>query len=420
VEVDVAGFIDIAKNAMNALGTFTKNKPYSIVFERGEIWLKLANGVELLLEKEFPSISWFIFTMKEFEEFDREIIKGLLRPGDVFFDIGANVGLHSLDAANEIPEIKIHAFEPIKSTYATLVKNVERNNLQDKITCNRLALGAVSERVFMTSKFQSCNYVADQGSLYDVEEVQCTTVDEYIRKNNITKLDFIKIDVECHEGAVLQGAVTTLSRLQPVVFMEITKANPKEWSERKLSDITEIFKTMEDLGYTYCVLDDNDGMYTKENIKGASLTRYYHNYIFYPASESTLLNVSEWFKNWFVSLLKKRNWINGDRLTPALEEHIISTFVTKKIIVFGAGQIYKKKLQPILKSCEINTAYFLDNDITKVNTTMDNIPIFAADALKKEDQSLIYIFIASMHYNEIKKQLEGMGFNEYEHFIQVE
>lgn len=394
---------------MNALSNFTQRKPYSLVFEKGEIWLKLENDIFLFFEKDYPSISWFIFTMEKFEELDRKVIKALLPTGTVFFDIGANIGLHSLDVANEIPGAIVHAFEPVKNSYETLTKNIIKNGFKNIVTCNQIALAASSGTLSMTSSFHACNYVITAPSQCNCEEVKCTTVDEYVMKNDIKKLDFIKIDVECFEGEVLKGALKTLEEIHPFVFVEITKANSQEWSERRLADSQEIIKYMGNIGYAYYVLDDNDLIYSRENIKHATLANNHHNYLFYYFT----------FKNWFNVLLKIKNLISGNRIEQNLLDNIINEIENKKIIVFGAGGAYRENLQPVFIDCNIRPAYLIDNDNNKMNTTIEGIPILAVESLDYEDRASIYIFIASMYYDEIKEQLERKGFQEYQHFIQI-
>jgi FkbM family methyltransferase len=397
-------------NALNTLIFLTQNKSaYSLVFEQGDVWLKFHNGVFLALEKKINSISWFIFLQDQFEDCDWRFTRSLLKPDAVFFDIGANVGLYSLNVAQEIPGVKVHAFEPVRESYASLCRNVAKNNFGSKIICNQTAVGSSSGSVFMTSDFHASNYIVDSSSRYNTEAVTCVTLDEYVDRYRIEKIDFIKIDVECFEAEVLSGAMGTLAQHRPLVFMEITKANPREWNERRLSDYRKIVSAMENLGYTYCVIDDHDRVFHRERIHAASLTRFYHNYLFYYFN----------FKNWFTVLLKGKSLTAGGKVEPDLLEDTIQSIETKKLIVFGASNAYSQILRPVLNHCGIRPAYLVDNDPQKAGTAVEGIPLRPVSELKSEAGYGIYILVASMFYEEIKDQLGDMGFHEYQHFIQA-
>ena len=77
-----------------------------------------------------------------------------------------------------------------------------------------------------------------------------------------------------------------------------------------------------------------------------------------------------------------------------------------RIIVFGTGKIYAKYRE---KLTEMNLVAFLDNDADKQGTYLDNRPIDLPENIVKYDYD--YILIASVHYKEMRKQLEQQGVN---------
>ena len=60
-------------------------------------------------------------------------IRGNAKEGTVFFDIGANVGLYSLYAANTARNVRVYSFEPHKFNFGTLLENIFLNHLEQSV-----------------------------------------------------------------------------------------------------------------------------------------------------------------------------------------------------------------------------------------------------------------------------------------------
>lgn len=128
------------------------------------------------------------------------------------FDIGANIGTwtHSLfDHTSKTSSIFVHAFEPCTETYSTLTTNLISWKLTDNIKSNKLALSSsVGKR-----PFYSLGPNVGANSLFPpvdankcaAESVQTETIDSYCLTNNISHIDFIKIDAEGHDMDVIYG-----------------------------------------------------------------------------------------------------------------------------------------------------------------------------------------------------------------------
>ena len=77
---------------------------------------------------------------RHFEATERAFLNSFLRPGDVFVDVGANIGLFTLiAAAHVLPTGKVIAFEPTELTYMRLGENIRLNNFSD-VDCRKIAL----------------------------------------------------------------------------------------------------------------------------------------------------------------------------------------------------------------------------------------------------------------------------------------
>jgi FkbM family methyltransferase len=146
-----------------------------------------------------------------------------LRPRSAIFDVGANIGFTSALFAKRFKSASIYSFEPSRDAYPYLIETLRINDIENCRPVN-IALGNRSgEALFSEDQNTAAasHLTIDSGALgrrsYSVE---MTTIDDFVINNDIKELDFIKIDVEGLELDVLNGAVTTINKLRPNVFVE--------------------------------------------------------------------------------------------------------------------------------------------------------------------------------------------------------
>ena len=140
-------------------------------------------------------------------------------PGDVLFDIGANVGIYSIYAA--ALGVQVVAFEPESQNYAILNRNIYLNNQQNRIIAYNLALSnEIRVNKLYLSRFEAGAALHNFSEAKDwnhqsfdpIFEQGCIsiTLDEFCK---IADFDFpvhIKIDVDGIESKVVEGAKSTL------------------------------------------------------------------------------------------------------------------------------------------------------------------------------------------------------------------
>jgi FkbM family methyltransferase len=167
------------------------------------------------------------------EPIEREFIRNTLQPGDIFFDIGANIGLFTLVAARRVgPGGRVFAFEPSQRETRYLQRNIELNHLTNVtiVEC------AVAERQgttqFAIAADGGTNSLKQndhpQQQIQSWSSVNVTTLDTFISANEIQRVPLVKIDVEGGEVNVLNGARGLLSGNYPPVivceFCDVTAA----------------------------------------------------------------------------------------------------------------------------------------------------------------------------------------------------
>lgn len=170
-----------------------------------------------------------------FESLERDFVEAYLRPGMRVVNIGANVGLYAVMASALVgPEGEVHAFEPSATTYARLLRNLELNQCRN-VNANRAALSNASGKLFLRAdplrpSYDGHRFVeridAVDHPLDSDEVVAALTLDDYLGSLHFRSragVDFMIIDVEGAELAVLQGGIKTLVQSNPTMLLECSK-----------------------------------------------------------------------------------------------------------------------------------------------------------------------------------------------------
>ena len=139
----------------------------------------------------------------------------LLRPGDLFLDVGANIGSYSILAGGI--GARVLSIEPIPETFRLLEDNVALNRLTHLVECRCLGIADQSGMLKFTSGLDTMNHIIDENDVADGIEVPVETIDSILQGRCPT---LVKIDVEGHEARALAGARTTLrdQRLQAIIL----------------------------------------------------------------------------------------------------------------------------------------------------------------------------------------------------------
>lgn len=145
--------------------------------------------------------------LHEFE--DMAFVLNLLRPDDLFVDIGANIGSYTILASGASGANSI-AVEPLPSTFERLRANIRINNLDERVRLENVGLSDSASTLRFTTTLDTVNHVATEGDVgAESIAVPVYPLDDLLRDEEPL---CIKIDVEGFEQKVLDGAVATLQR----------------------------------------------------------------------------------------------------------------------------------------------------------------------------------------------------------------
>lgn len=152
-----------------------------------------------------------------------KLFKTVANNSEVILDIGANIGCTAL-LFSELAQ-QVYAFEPAPSTFHFLKQNIDNSGL-DNIALQNIGLGAEPGEFTLTFSpaNRSGGFVSNRTQVnagHVTEKIMVRQLDEVLRSLDISKVDFIKIDVEGFERQVLQGATQALSTYQPTVVLEL-------------------------------------------------------------------------------------------------------------------------------------------------------------------------------------------------------
>ena len=170
----------------------------------------------------------------------------LIKPGDICWDIGANIGFYTCLLASRVADDgAVVAFEPAARTCGYLQENVSLNQFTNVTVVNK-GLGNKQEQrhlhyseAGLAEGTASLKYANGRAAS---ERVALDTVDSLLRELPVP--DFIKIDVEGYQLEVLRGAEHCLKTYTPLLMAEL-----KDVGETNHTDFSEIEQYVVSLGY---------------------------------------------------------------------------------------------------------------------------------------------------------------------------
>ena len=198
--------------------------------------------------KKYPILSddaYLDYIRNGFEPEMVKLFRLVAKDSEVILDIGGNIGCTAILFGGLSK--KVYAFEPSKTTFAFLEKNVSRSGLTN-VALQNIGLGAESGEYTLSfsPKNRSGGFVSNltQASVGHVnEKIVIRTLDEVVASLNPSRIDFIKIDVEGFEGHVIRGGANTLTSFKPVVVMELNHWCLNAFQRTSIPDFFDLLRS---------------------------------------------------------------------------------------------------------------------------------------------------------------------------------
>ena len=166
-------------------------------------------------------IEYKLFAEGYYEKEVTLLMQNYVEPGDTVMDIGANIGVHSLNLSKMVGTSgKVYAFEPIPF----LREKLEENRILNRFTNISTQPIALSDGNYSikTAFGQNANngtfFIENDAS--GETEIKCVKGDDWVNEQQFDSLKLIKIDVEGFEYKVLSGLKNTIQKFKPVLFFE--------------------------------------------------------------------------------------------------------------------------------------------------------------------------------------------------------
>jgi FkbM family methyltransferase len=173
----------------------------------GDICVEFPNHTRLLVSPRMKGAAHYIAPrLCEFEEM--AFVMHFLRPGELFVDVGANVGAFTVLAAG-VAGAEVRAFEPNPGTFEMLERNIRLNGLQERVNPVRAAAGQSEGTIQLTTDLGTENHVTTGAPAKNSATVKMIALDKELSE---AAPDLLKVDTEGFETEVFSGATNLLRR----------------------------------------------------------------------------------------------------------------------------------------------------------------------------------------------------------------
>jgi FkbM family methyltransferase len=150
-----------------------------------------------------------------------DVCFAMLRPDEVFFDIGSNTGIFGVELSKRLNGcLRVHAFEPQHSLAIAIQRSVQLNHFREFVV-HEVVLGDVErECLFYTPAHCIHGSLVPRQESAAASKCEMRTLDSVVASSCAPSPSVVKIDVEGAELQVLQGARKTFGANPPVIVME--------------------------------------------------------------------------------------------------------------------------------------------------------------------------------------------------------
>ena len=194
----------------------TPQRPYYFL-GHGRGLTRLSTGEPFIVHTPSRDIATWIILGGAWESFVDDVLCALISPGDVVFDVGANMGYYSVKLGSRMgPAGKLYSFEPNPDLFSVLNDNIRINGLTPNSKLFQAAAGDSTSRqkLIFHPNYSGGGTVVDPAhptpAGFGEAAIDIVAIDEVAGPD--LAADLIKIDVEGYEPAALAGAARLIAR----------------------------------------------------------------------------------------------------------------------------------------------------------------------------------------------------------------
>jgi FkbM family methyltransferase len=251
----------------------------------------------LMYASPYNYMSYHIFFYGMYDTLMTQFFRTHIFEGAVCFDIGAERGWFTLLMGSLVGSSgRVESFEPFPENYEKLTRNISLNHFEH-VNAHQLALSDTSGQfAFVSPQYgltaeldflEGCSGVGyldfNKNQTTHSLSVSTTTLDEHIQSNNIERVDFIKLDIEGAEVAVLRGGLNTLKTHHPIIVIEYNRST----LERAGSSIEELDALLDLHKYDRFVFDGRLRHYEPSVFNNLPITEQVYNVYCLPRKGET-------------------------------------------------------------------------------------------------------------------------------------
>ncbi|MDF1756308.1 MAG: FkbM family methyltransferase [Verrucomicrobiales bacterium] len=220
-----------------------------------------------------------------FEAKETAYIKNTLGKDWVCLDVGGCFGWYTSLFSQIVGESgAVHVFEPVPDNRECLQQTLELNNCKN-VAVHNFALGnsCSSETIYVPDRGVSGSLRVPKGARKVRSfEVKVRTLDDFSLTDTISRVDFIKADIEGAELMFIQGGIDVLNRFRPILLLEVQAHSTRTFGYEP----RDLFLLMKSLDYVAHWVDQSGDLVCCDDVtsEGVSLPDY--NFVFIPGVRS--------------------------------------------------------------------------------------------------------------------------------------
>lgn len=205
------------------MNTLIRKLRVALIARESLLKTTLPNGIVIYGKNRAGFGARGIYIYRDSIEPEFQHLEKFLDLGNVFIDVGANIGIYTLKAAKYVGKNGVVlAIEPFPDMVATLFHNVQANGFQNVRLRNLCASKHTQEaKLWMNSNKPNIFSLVQVDEKASSLSTLTVSLDELFQWEALERLDYLKIDAEGAEEQVLAGAAKILEKYRPIIQLEV-------------------------------------------------------------------------------------------------------------------------------------------------------------------------------------------------------